>query len=346
MKPVTQARSRRVAHRRFDAFTLLEVLVAGAITVALAGLLLVVTTTVLRAWSRSQSAQRQLIAVEQVFAMLERDFQSAICTRDDRIYLAVDVIDSSGGLTNHGWLMGPGTMKPADGGSLQTLSVPEASGHRAPGRARFGLSGCWLRFCTTNVESGGGLPIVVAYQVARRPVTGSPVPDNPLPVRYALYRSAVSAAESFAHGYDVLAADYASPTNNPTSAYSASYRQSRNVMNPSHANLLAANVVDFGCWLYARDVDGDLVRLFPGAETDVSHHATGAALAPETRFPAVVDVIVRVLSDAGVREVAAIEEGRVVRPAFFSTDAEWWWSVVEENSAVHVRRIEIRRDPW
>lgn len=345
MKKTTHPGTGAATHRGSAAFTLLEVLVAAAITVALAGLLLAVTTTILRAWSRNQSAQRQLIAVEQVFAMLERDLQSAICRRDDGVCFAVDVIDSSGGLSNHGWLVGPGVMKPANGGSLLALPAPDAGGFRDPARARFGLSGCWLRFCTTNVESGGGLPIVVAYQVVRRPVTGNPVPGNPAPVRYSLYRSAVSAAETFAHGYDVLAPDYASPTNNPTSAYSASYRQSRNVMNPSHANLLAANVVDFGCWLYARDAGGELVRLFPGTEGDVSHHATGTGRAAEIRFPEVVDVIVRLLGDEGVRAVAAIEEGRVVRPSLFATDAEWWWSVVEANSTVHVRRVEIRRDP-
>ncbi|MEJ1973191.1 MAG: hypothetical protein WDM96_12240 [Lacunisphaera sp.] len=161
-------------------------------------------------------------------------------------------------------------------------------------------------------------------------------------MRYNLYRSAVSNAETFANGCDVLAAAYGSASNTPSSALSTAYRQSRNVTNPSHANLLASNVVDFGCWLYVRDAGGELVRIYPAAVGDLSHQVVGQGSASDSRFPEVVDLMVRILSDEGAGIIAAIESGRVTRPSIYPTDAAWWWSEIEANSAVFTRRVEIK----
>jgi hypothetical protein len=204
------------------------------------------------------------------------------------------------------------------------------------------LSGLWLRFVATNVESGGSLPAVIAYQLVRRPVTGDPVALNPAPVRYSLYRSVVGTDDTFANGYDVTATPYGSTNNTPSSALSTAYRLPRNVTNPSHANLLATNVVDFGCWFYARDSVGALQRLYPAEAGDLSHHALGNSMANDSRFPDVADVLVRILSEEGATMIEAMETGRVNRPVNYATDAEWWWGVVETNSAVFMRRVQIK----
>jgi prepilin-type N-terminal cleavage/methylation domain-containing protein len=323
-------------------FTLLELLVALVITLVLAGLMLTVTTNVLTLWRRSQAAQTQAIAAKQVLDLVERDLQSALHRRDARCWLAADIIDSASGLKNHGWLTGPGLMKPAGGGSLRPLPPPDASGASGLAEARFGLSGLWLRLVATNVESDGSLPTVVAYQVVRRPVTGDPVPTNPAPVRYSLYRSAVSNSETFAGGYDVTAGAYGSTSNTPSSAMSTAYRSARNVTNPSHANVLASNVVDFGCWFQVRDSSGTLRRIYPSAAGDVAHHAIGDSSSSDSLFPAVADILVRLLSEEGAALIEAMETGRLTRPAEYTTDAEWWWGVVETHSAVFVRRVEIK----
>ena len=324
-----------------SAFTLLELLVAVAITLVIAGLMLAVTTQVLNLWRRTQGAHLQASTARQVFELLERDLAAALHRHYANRWLALDILDTPVALTNHGWLA-TGAMKPANGGSLRPLPEPDANGLRRLREARFGFSGAWLRFVTTNVESGGSLPAVVAYQVVRRPVTGDPVVANPAPVRYALYRSVVSTAETFAQGYDVTAAAYGSTSNTPSSALSTAFRLPRNVTNPSHANLLAANVVDFGCWLYRRDAAGELVRIYPGAAGDVTHHAVGQSAADDSRFPAVADVMIRILSEEGATLVEAMELGRVERPPQHASDADWWWAVVEVNSTVFIRRIEIR----
>ncbi len=329
-------------NRPAGAFTLIEFLVAVTITLLIAGLMLSVTLSTLAIWRRQVAGHAQTASARQVFDLLERDLQTAVHRRDAAHWLAADILDTSTALANHGWLRSAGVMKPANDGSLRPLPSGEAGRGIRIEDARFGLSGVWLRFVATNVESGGSLPSVIAYQIARRPVTGDTVAGNPAPIRYNLYRSAVSNAETLANGYDVLATAYGSISNTPTNALSTTYRQSRNVTNPSNANLLASNVVDFGCWFYVRNAGGELQLIYPATADDRSHQAIGQSMSADSRFPEVVDVMARILSEEGASQVEAMERGLVVRPSEYANDADWWWSVVEAHSAVFTRRIEIK----
>lgn len=326
-----------------DAFTLLELLVAVTITLVIAALMLTVTSNVLNLWRRSQAGHTQATTAKQVFDLLEQDLQSAVYRRDTAHWLAADILDSTAELANHGWLTtASGPMKPANGGSLLPLPSPDANGDRLIQNARFGFSGIWLRFIASNVESGGSLPTLVAYQLARRPVTGNPVTTNLAPVRYSLYRTPVSNTVTFVSGYDVISSQYSSANNNPNSA-ATNQRSAKDAVNPGHAYLLASNVVDFGCWLYVRDPDGSLHLIYPQGASDKSHQATGNSTLFAARYPEVADVMVRILTDEGATILEAIELGRVsIRPSVYASDAEWWWAVVEANSKVFTRRIEIK----
>ncbi|MBI3884568.1 MAG: type II secretion system protein [Opitutae bacterium] len=329
--------------RQTSAFTLLELLVAVVITLALAGLMLAVTVNVLSLWRRTQDRQTQTVAANLVFAALELDLQSAIHRRDATEWLAAEIVDTKVGLANHGWLMAPAVMKPDSGGSLLPLPPAGAAGGSTIGEARFGLSGIWLRFVGTNVESGGSVPALLAYQVVRRPVVGDPTAANPAPARYGLYRTAVSAADTFALGYAVTSPNYASADNSPYDNSSARSRDPRNVMNPGHASLLASNIVDFGCWLYKRNELGTLVRIYPGGVGDRSHVATGNSAVDDSRFPDAADLMLRVLSEEGATLIEALESGRLgPRPASFSDDAAWWWGIAEKHSQVFVRRVVVK----
>ena len=113
-------------------------------------------------------------------------------------------------------------------------------------------------------------------------------------------------------------------------------------MNPSHANLLGSNIVDFGCWLHVRNPDHTLRRIYPAGPGDTSHHAVGRGTADDTRYPEVADLMLRILSEEGATLLEAIETGRVPRPPTYRTDAEWWWSVAEANSKVFTCRIKLR----
>lgn len=323
-------------------FTLLELLVAVTITLLLAGVMLMVTTGTLDVWRRTQDdfvggAQARL-----ALDLLERDLQAGIFRKDGvNTWLAADVINSPASLSDHGWRTASQRLKPATSDSLRL--VPDASDGLAPNlaEARFGLSGTWLRFITTNVESGGSLPVAVSYQVVRRPVSGSNVaPDNPADVRYALFRSVVTPEVAFTGGYDVTAPVYGSG-----SAAAPATRSAATLTNPNTGDALASNVVDFGVWLHVREAAGTLRRIFPANSTDLSHAARDGGAAPDaSRYPDVADIMVRILTEEGARRIEAMEQGNaaMTRPAAYATDAAWWWAVVEANSRVFVRRVEIK----
>lgn len=330
--------------RQTHAFTILELLIAVAITMFLAAIMVRVTTQVLEAWQRTQDRHSQLLAAKRVLDAIERDLQMLVWRRDATRYFAAEILDSPDALNNHGWLLtAPGPIKPANGGSL--LPLPEndsIAGEPLLTNARFGLSGIWLRFLGGHIDSGGTMPVVIAYKIARRPVTGQPTVNNPAPTRYALYRSAISESQTFTTGYDVTHSNYGSNSNNPASITAFTFRNSFNVTNPGHGNLIASNVVDFGCWLYRRDSNGALLRIYPDNNQDIAHVATGDSTNYSTQMPEVVDVSLRILSEQGATLIEAIENGRTRRPPQFSDDAVWWWSIVEQHSVVVARRIEIR----
>lgn len=325
---------------RNAAFTLLELLVAVTITLILAGLMLAVVINTLNLWQRTQDdftrSSQAIIALD----LIERDLHAAIFRTDGGHWLAADVSNSPASLAFHGWLIQP-TMKPSGEESRRLLPLAGAGMPPSIGDARFGLSGVWLRFVTTNRETDGSLPVAVSYQIARRPVSGVIHSSNPAEVRYTLFRSAVTAAGTFSNGTDVNSTGYSSNSVTP-----AATRNPKTLMNPNSVDALATNVVDFGVWLYVREpATGQLRRVFPADEDDLVHAAaSGGTSADATRFPEVVDIMIRILSDQGAALLAEIEtEGRhLTRPPAFASDAEWWWGVVEAHSRVHVRRIVVR----
>lgn len=323
-----------------SAFTLLELLVAVTITLILAGLMLMVVTNTLNVWQKTQDGFTTSSQATLALDLIERDLQAAAFRTDGGNWFAAEVINVPASLVFHGWVTQV-SMKPAGIESQRLL--PDRGDGSTPliGGARFGLSGVWLRFVTTNAEASGALPVAVSYQLARRPVSGSVAVSNPADIRYTLFRSAISTSGTFSTGNDVLATGYVS-----TSATPAGTRNPKTLMNPNTADALASNVVDFGVWLYLREpATGVLRRIYPADNSDLVHvaHDSGAAL-DDARFPEVADVMIRILSEHGAALLAEIETGggHLARPAQYGNDAEWWWGIVETHSRVHVRRVVLR----
>lgn len=314
-------------------FTLIELMVAVTITLILAGVMVVVTTGTLNLWRRAQDNFTTTAQARIALDFLERDLHSALFRPTGQTWLAVDVINSAGALANHGWLT-TSASKPGTSDSLRCL--PDNVDGFVPtiAAARFGLSGVWFRFIGVSLDSAGSIPVAVSYQIARRPVSGSIVSTTTADIRYGLFRSAVSTANTFGSGYDLTSSAYTSTSSTPGSSRAAS-----TLTNPNTADLLATNVVDFGVWFYSRNAAGALTMIYPNGATDTTHVATTAAA-----FPAVADVMVRVLTEEGAKLLDAMENsgGAVTRPSDYATDAEWWWAVVEAHSSVVVRRIEIK----
>ena len=320
----------------------MELIVAITIALLLVAVMLSVTQSTLKLWHRAQSVFTSDIEAKLVLDAVERDLHAAIFRDNGSAWLAVDVIAAPETLTNHGWRTS-GTIKPSTSESLR-LDPPPVGG-RPPSVAdtRFGLSGAWLRFITTNIETkgsgnpGGSQPIAVSYQIGRRPLSGSVAAGNPATVRYTLFRSAVANDTTLLVGLDVLGTGYASSSSTFPAA-----RAARSLTNPNSADAIGSNVIDLSVWLFARNASGELQLIFPVTNADFTHTASSLG-----DFPEVADVMMRVLTEDGAKMIDALESGAgvVIRPAG-STDAEWWWSVAEANSRVHVRRIYLKGGRW
>ena len=329
------------APRTTRAFSLLELLVAATITLLLAGLMLAITIETLKLWHRTQDNFSSSTQARLALDLLERDLQAGVFRADGvNTWLAIDVLNSPSALLSHGW-QSASLMKPVTAESQRLLPVAANGLDPVVADARFGLSGAWLRFVTSNVEASGSLPVAVSYQVVRRPASGpNNSAANPAQVRYTLFRSAVAAETTFATGYDMLAVAYASTASAPSVA-----RSNPTLTNPPLSDALAVNVVDFGIWLHVRDNAGTLRRIFPADNSDLVHAARDAGSAGDAnRYPEVAEVMLRILTDEGARLIDAMEQGSgaIARPVEYSSDAEWWWAVVEANSRVYVRTVEIK----
>lgn len=317
-------------------FTLLEVLAAATIAALLAGLALAVTDRALQQWRRMEGGFSTITAGRLVLDQIERDFQAACAPGGNGRWLQLTVVDSTAALAHRGWVTQAAKLRPPE---ASVRVAPRGGDSPDPLRAaRFGTAGAWLKLLTTTAESAGepALPRAIAWQIARRPINGPINADNPAPVRYTLFRSAVTALDTFRQGYDLGAAGYASNASTP-----APTRAPATLGNPNNVDAFAANIVDLGIWLYRRDAAGNLLRIFPVDEDDREH---SAAAASESR-PEVADVMVRILTDEGAARLAALESGRTPRPAEHASDGDWWWAVVEENSRVLTRRIELKGAP-
>lgn len=309
-------------------FTLVEIIVAAGLTVMLASLMLVVTHGALELWRRAQDAFTTDTHAAVVLDWIERDLQAAVVKEDGAVWLAVDIVNQPAALTNHGWVVA-GALKPAGGMSDRSVPAGLSPGTFGLREARFGFSGAWLRFLTVNVESAASSPVAVSYQIARRPVSGTIAPGNTAAVRYSLFRSCVSPEATFATGYDLLAGYHHSGVVPPVQ------RAPGTLTNPHQADVIATNVVDFGVWLHAQDNGRNETRVFPVSASDVSYRARGASV------PAIADVMVRVLTEAGAERLHQMENGVLVRPEEHADDGAWWWSTVEAHSRVYVRRIQL-----
>jgi len=324
-------------------FTLLELMVAAAVTALLAALLLSVTSQVLGAWSRVSG---QLTVTSQANIILDQiasDLESALVEVDENVRFAATVQREQTGtgdaeMTGASW---PVDSKPRGAISLQ---LTPASDRLAD--ARFGQAGVWLRFFTTVPDSNDtaanrSAPRAVSYQLLRRRLGEKYL--------YQLYRSQVrpgGAPSTFEAGYDLFSTLYTTPN--------GTQQHPGNVRKPNAAFLIGNHVVDFGLWVYARNAGGALTKVFPVAnEAGASFLATtrivatpaGYAGRPVVRgYPAVVDIMIRILDDEGAQHLWNLESGRVLPPAGMTRE-DYWWTLAETHGRVFTRRVELLAAP-
>ncbi|HWA10919.1 MAG TPA: hypothetical protein VG838_15875 [Opitutaceae bacterium] len=329
------------------AFTLLELLIAAALTALLAGGALGISSRMLSSWTRDVGSSPARASARVILDRLTLDLQSALYRDDGKVWLAVSVLDSSG---NSGLWQSAPREKPggAGAGSLRLGDSKLAD-------TRYGKAGAWLRFFT-NVHPAGGeaqgpaAPTAVAYQIIRHAAGDNPAGAEK---RYLLHRTLVRAEEADGRpgaleaGFDLMPGNgygsYGTPSLGTNDGAQAG--DPFQLTRPGDGgSVLGENVIDFGVRLHCWLPGGGLQRIFPVDENDLDHFAAGPASTRggSERFPQVADVMVRILTDEGARQIAALESPSSqlgARPAAYATDAEWWWSLADANSDVFTRRI-------
>ncbi|MEY4940029.1 MAG: hypothetical protein RIQ93_1764 [Verrucomicrobiota bacterium] len=374
MRAAPQSFGRGWASHPSRAFTIIELLVAAAITAVLAGIVIAmvgnVSTSLARTSGRLNATAQARLALDQ----LTLDLQSALFREDGNVWMAVDIVDTTNNAPGL-WVLAQtaGNAKPAAAGGSLDLAASRAglgvNGQFAD--TRYGMAGVWLRFFTSS--RGANLaanpatisaPVAVGYQIVRRRPSANP---QNAATAYLLHRAEVRPAADngrpgvLESGYDITDAAYT--TGNTTTNSGAITGDPRSIRVPGSAtnldSVIADNVIDFGVRCYVRDPAsaGGLRLIFPAnaggapAATAATRlrgalpsHASIAPADFNQLFPDVIDVLVRVLSDEGAKLIANMEKSPPVpasRPAQYATNGAWWWGVAEANSQVLTRRIVL-----
>lgn len=349
------ARGKALSARR-GGFTLVELLVASAITVVLAGIMVAILAQMARTWARASGGLTATQQAEQALDLLARDLQSAVLRRDGRVWLAATVQPDQSGAGDCGGTLGawsPAVRKPGwanPGTADSSLVLAPASGRIED--CRFGMAGVWLRLVAdvpdrNDTISGISAPRVVSYQIVRRAVSAGAGSAQ----RYALFRSEVRPyaddspareRSSWSVGFDVFAAAYNGPAGggNPGDAGT--------VRRPRRDLLLANEVIDFGVRFYRTAADGTRRTLFPTGNGNLGFAAASAtdALPPNPTvasaamsygFPTEAELFARVLTEEGARQIEAFESGRLTGTT--------WWAIAQAHSVVLTRWVELEASP-
>ena len=367
-----------MASKQKSGFTLLELIVAVAVTALLTGMLLSISTQILDTQTTSSGRLESNQVAQSVLDRIQEDLQCAVYRNDGNIWMAISILEDN---ENSGeWKKPNGNRNKPEEESLRIFKsqwpsdIPledseytDSLGQIPLRLSRFGVAGAWLRFFTQSPEidqqgENTGAPRAVAYQIIRHGLTSSPTSTE----RYQLFRSDVSAKNSFLAGYnlDLEEGGYGSSASSSSLDLNDgnSPRTPSTVSNPiitdnpeySKASFsVASNIIDFGIRAYVLETNsygtGNLVQIFPPIDPKNPNTLISNDLFVTSRpkendrteppfqfFPDVVDIMIRVLTVEGANTLSAFE--REIIP---KNESQNWWSIAEENSDVFIRRIKI-----
>jgi hypothetical protein len=256
-------------------FTIVELLVASAITLVVLGLMVQVTFSVLGTFDKVTGSVSARSQATTVLRFLREDFQSIVWRRDNNVWLLATVQDDQTGkgdanITDADWSsMSTSTMaKPGKGTATQFGE--EYSSLRFDEKAstgkwidlkehRFGQAGIWLRFFTNRSSDGTvpPAPTAVGYQIVRM----KPRKDS-TEYRYQFFRSVVrSGRKDIANPFSVADAGYNladnangryNKPNTPSALVNDAFGDPGSIRKPDRDALIASNVIDFGVRFWRR----------------------------------------------------------------------------------------------
>lgn len=365
--------------RRASAFTIIELLVAITITAAITAMMVTIVVNVLNAWSRSSATLSVGNQARVIMDQVAADIQGAVLRRSSDVMFAATLPDNQtddgdADVTDAEW--SGSDVKPGFSGILSTSSddslyLGTTAGNRDLEEYRFGQAGVWLRLFTIPADNSGtalndlSAPRAVSYQLLRKRVGSATAPYT-----YQLFRSEVrpfgtsvstNQKSTFANGYDLFGTNGYNDPDDSTNGGS-NLADAGVIRRPRSEYVLGEGVIDFGVRIFTRSDSGVLEEAFPvdrrggganvrqvfAASTDTTkvHPATalsvsGNITAAQTSYgyPAVVEVMVRVLTPAGVEIIQAYEDDP---SRFGGATSSKWWELALANSKVFTRRIEVQ----
>lgn len=303
-------------------FTILELLIASAVSLILLGLFLTVSTNIVDAWSSSRDSLSSNAKARIILNTLASDLESAIIRTDENTWLACRLLETTG---NSGRWESSNPQKPTGAASLQ---IDFSNDNLTANDYRFGVAGTWIRFFASPMDASasgdGGDVNAIAYQLIRRKLRSQ---SSALDERYNLYRSVVRADHTLEEviedeGYFIDAFDGSSTIGGPGE-----------IVTPrSDTSLLATDVVDFGIVFYEYDeaVRQQLVT-FP-----LTAESNGFRI-PQDGLPSSAEIYVRILDEEGAKRINAYERGLIT-----TEDPDYWWNTVNEFSTVYTQRVQLR----
>ncbi len=324
--------------RNPSGFTLVEMIVAVAISVAIAAVLISVATTALGVWNRSNARWATAAVANAVLDQVQSDLTSATFQSTGGTELAVQILWDAD--SKRGWdIVSSRFPKPRDSDKKHVVVTDSDIT-----KCRFGAGGSWLRLFVgtsgdttkgSNPDSAENRGVVraVSYQIVRRYQTG-----ERKELAYLLLRAEAGDWETFDEGYDFDEGEYANVTNP-----SGDLGEVGNLRKPNLVQALADHVADFGVRFYSVE-GGRLVPQFPasgGAWSDLPDAEFHVQLSPggvsATPVPAVAEVMVRLITEEGVQKLRLYENP----PSGISASGVQWWDIVEQHSHVYMRRFWI-----
>lgn len=357
----------RFKNQPVNGFTILELLVAVSVTAILAGMLLNITSQVVKTQTQASGDLETNQVAHFILDRIQEDLHCAIYKNDGNAWMAITLLedaDNSGSWVESS--IGKSNVEslritPSDWSNGPNDPIAELNNQLKFHDSRFGIGGAFLRFFTqapeldSTIQNTGGAR-AVAYQIIRCGLTSSST-SRP---RYQLFRSDVTNIETFQAGYNLH------PSSSSYTQGSNGMRKPSNITNPifnspdgpSTDFSLAANVVDFGIRAYILENDssgtGTLLQIFPDVNastgggtppydflaTSNMDYFTSGKPSKLYAFPDVIDVMVRILTTEGASAISAYEEGLIPPPEGF-TPEQYWWELAEKNSEVYSRRIKV-----
>lgn len=306
---------------RVKGFTILELLVASAVSIILLGLFLMVSANILDVWGQSRDNLSSNAKARIILETLSRDLESAIIRNSSDVWLACDLLEDTRKSGN--WEIGV-KEKPT---GAESVKIDFEDPDSRTSDFRFGVAGSWLRFFGSPVDASdtksAGDINAIAYQIIRRKPHSL---SSELDEGYNLYRSVVSSYETNEEikedgGYFIDQFEGESYEGHAGEIISPNARSS----------LLARDIVDLGFVFYQKDSSGQNKILFPiqGGKKIFRVPADG--------IPTSAQVFARILDEEGVKQISAYERGLVP-----TIDPDFWWNTVTQFSTVYTKRVQFK----